>query len=74
MALVIAALSATVALLFYRLMRRLVRVRETAAHSDRLQAMGVNSTLFVPCFSRPEQGDFLSVMRQNVKNMEKIFE
>ena len=42
--------------------------------ADRLQAMGVNSTLFVPCFSRPEQGDFLSVMRQNVKNMEKIFE
>ena len=40
----------------------------------RLQAQGVNSTVFAPCFSRPEQGDFLSVMRQNVKNMEKVFE
>jgi zinc transport system substrate-binding protein len=40
----------------------------------RLQAMGINSTVFSPCFTQPEQGDFLSVMRQNVKNMEKIFE
>ncbi len=42
--------------------------------ADRLQSMGVNSTVFAPCFSRPKQGDFLSVMQQNVKNMEKIFE
>ncbi len=40
----------------------------------RLQAMGLNSTLFAPCFSRPEHGDFLTVMHQNVKNMEKIFQ
>jgi zinc transport system substrate-binding protein len=39
----------------------------------RLKSMGVNSAVFSPCFSRPEQGDFLSVMRQNVKNLEDIF-
>lgn len=37
---VVAALTATVALLFYRLMRTFVRINERAAHSDRLQAMG----------------------------------
>jgi zinc transport system substrate-binding protein len=41
---------------------------------NRLKGMGVNSTIFSPCYSRPQKGDFLSVMRQNVKNMEKIFE
>ena len=39
-----------------------------------LKGMGVNSTIFAPCFSRPQQGNFLSVMQQNVMNIEKIFE
>ena len=42
--------------------------------ADRLQSMEVNSTVFSPCFSQPEQGDFLSVMQQNVENMKKVFE
>jgi len=37
---VVVVLMATVAVLFYRLMRVIVQVHETAAHSDRLQAMG----------------------------------
>ena len=36
-----------------------------------LKGMGVNSTIFAPCFSRPQQGNFLSVMQQNVMNIEK---
>jgi hypothetical protein len=30
--------------------------------------------VFSPCFSRPQQGDFLSVMKQNVKNIEHLFD
>lgn len=41
--------------------------------ADRLKDMGIGSIVFAPCFSQPKQGDFLSVMRQNVQNMEKIF-
>jgi zinc transport system substrate-binding protein len=39
----------------------------------RLQSMDINSTVFSPCFSRPESGDFLTVMHQNIKNIEKVF-
>lgn len=39
----------------------------------RLQEMNIQSQVFSPCFSRPEQGDFLSVMQQNVENLEKTF-
>jgi len=42
--------------------------------AERLQSRGVSSTVFAPCFSRPMHGDFLSIMQQNVKNMEKVFE
>jgi zinc transport system substrate-binding protein len=41
--------------------------------ADRLRDMGVGSIVFAPCFSQPKQGDFLSVMQQNVENMGKIF-
>ncbi len=39
----------------------------------RLQKMNIESQVFSPCFSRPQQGDFLSVMKQNVKNMGLLF-
>ena len=39
-----------------------------------LQAIGVNSLVFDPCGNRPNQGDFLSVMRQNVKNLKPAFQ
>ncbi len=41
--------------------------------ADRLGDMGISSMVFAPCFSQPKQGDFLSVMRQNVQNLENIF-
>lgn len=41
---------------------------------DRLKEMGVNSVVFNPSGNRPENGDFLSVMRSNVENMKPIFE
>lgn len=38
-----------------------------------LQAIGVNSLVFDPCGNTPNQGDFLSVMRQNVENLTPAF-
>jgi len=42
---------------------------DTAA---RLQAMGIESIVFDPCGNRPEGGDFISIMRANVANLEGI--
>jgi len=39
----------------------------------RLRGMGVESIVFNPAASRPEAGDFLSVMRQNVKHLQRVF-
>ena len=41
--------------------------------SARLETMGVRSVVFSPCFNRPEEGDFLSVMRNNLRNLEPLF-
>ncbi len=41
--------------------------------SATLMKMGIKSTVFNPCFARPEKGDFLSVMQQNLNNMATIF-
>jgi len=41
---------------------------------ERLQAIGVKSLVFDPCGNAPNQGDFLSAMRQNVKNLEPAFQ
>ena len=41
--------------------------------SARLQKMKMQSQVFNPCFARPESGDFLLIMQQNVKNMGFIF-
>jgi zinc transport system substrate-binding protein len=41
--------------------------------SANLMKMGMQSTVFNPCFARPENGDFLSVMKQNITNMETVF-
>ena len=40
---------------------------------NRLRSMGVESIVFNPAGNRPDQGDFLSVMRQNVKNLQRAF-
>jgi zinc transport system substrate-binding protein len=40
----------------------------------KLQAMGLRSLVFAPCGNRPAQGDFLSVMQQNVTNLAQAFQ
>lgn len=39
----------------------------------KLKEMGIESIVFDPCGNRPERGDLLSVMRQNVENLRKVF-
>ncbi len=41
---------------------------------ERLQKLGVQGIVFAPCGNRPETGDFLSVMSNNISNMERIFD
>jgi zinc transport system substrate-binding protein len=41
---------------------------------DRLKAIGMQSVVFEPCGNAPDQGDFMSVMRQNVENLKKVFQ
>ncbi|MCB1227517.1 MAG: zinc ABC transporter substrate-binding protein [Verrucomicrobiales bacterium] len=43
------------------------------ASVERLKATGVTSLVFDPCGNRPETGDFLSVMRQNIADLETAF-
>ena len=40
---------------------------------ERLKAIGLQSVVFDPCGNAPEQGDFMSVMRQNVENLKVAF-
>ncbi len=40
---------------------------------ERLRAMDVESIVFDPAGNRPNKGDYLSVMRQNVKNLQRVF-
>jgi zinc transport system substrate-binding protein len=40
----------------------------------KLRTMGLRSLVFAPCGNRPAQGDFLSVMQQNVSNLAQAFQ
>ena len=40
---------------------------------ERLKSNGIRSVVFNPSANAPEQGDFLSVMRQNVENLRAVF-
>jgi len=40
---------------------------------DKLERLGVRSTVFAPCGNVPEKGDFLSVLRNNARNLEAVF-
>ena len=42
--------------------------------ADKLQALGVKSLVFDPCGNTPQQGDFLSVMQQNVARLQQAFQ
>lgn len=46
----------------------------TAGNRERLQQLGVQSTVFHPCANRPQTGDFMSVMSENVQNLKQVFE
>ena len=39
----------------------------------RLEEMGVGSVVFNPCGNRPEVGDFLSLMKNNIATLEAVF-
>ena len=38
----------------------------------KLKALGIESVVFDPCGNQPDEGDFLSVMRQNLENLTAI--
>ena len=40
---------------------------------NKLEALGIKSLVFDPCGNTPEQGDFLSVMQQNVARLRQAF-
>ncbi|UCE89413.1 MAG: zinc ABC transporter substrate-binding protein [Pseudomonadota bacterium] len=40
---------------------------------ERLRSMGLGTVVFDPCGNVPSQGDFMSVMRQNLQNLEVAF-
>ena len=41
--------------------------------SEKLRGLGLESIVFNPCGNRPEEGDYLSVMRANIEAFERIF-
>ncbi len=40
----------------------------------RLRQLAIRSTVFDPCGNRPEEGDFLSIMSDNIADMTRIFD
>jgi zinc transport system substrate-binding protein len=40
---------------------------------DKLKSMGIESVVFDPCGNRPDDGDFLSVMKNNIANLKRVF-
>jgi zinc transport system substrate-binding protein len=43
------------------------------APAARLEGLGIRSVVYDPCGNAPSQGDFLTVMRQNLENLEQAF-
>ena len=41
---------------------------------EKMDNIGVESTVFNPCGNKPENGDYLTIMQENVKNLEQSFE
>jgi zinc transport system substrate-binding protein len=41
--------------------------------AEKLAALGVMSAVFDPCGDRPASGDYLSVMAENLANLEAVF-
>jgi zinc transport system substrate-binding protein len=50
---------------------------EGAPHSDTLrdlQKIGVESVVFDPCGNTPDDGDYISIMRSNLKQLHRLYE
>jgi len=45
-----------------------------AGTQSRLQTFGIKAVIFDPCANRPQQGDFMSVVRGNIENLKTIFQ
>lgn len=41
---------------------------------QKLKQMGISSLVFAPCANVPESGDWLSVMQQNLQNLQRAYE
>ena len=41
---------------------------------EQLRTLGVNSLVFAPCANTPDQGDFISVMKNNIMELQKAFQ
>jgi hypothetical protein len=39
---------------------------------ERLEKMGIQSVVFNPCGNRPDEGDFMTVMKSNIENLRSI--
>jgi zinc transport system substrate-binding protein len=39
----------------------------------RLEEMGIRSVVFDPCGNRPDDGDFLTVMKDNATRLQRVF-
>ena len=42
--------------------------------SKRLKSMGVESVVFDPMANRPSQGDFISGMKENIQNLQRVYQ
>ena len=40
---------------------------------EELTAIGITGIVFDPCGNVPPKGDFMSVMQQNIMNLESVF-
>jgi len=40
---------------------------------SQLETMGLESVVVSPCAGRPEQGDFMTVMHQNLENLKRVY-
>lgn len=48
--------------------------RPVQASVDGLKSHGVDSIVYDPCGNVPDQGDFMTVMKQNVENLRKVYQ
>jgi zinc transport system substrate-binding protein len=44
-----------------------------SAVAARLRKLGLESLVFDPCSTAPDSGDFLTVMRQNIKSLQRVY-